>query len=118
MRNRGSRQSGRRLRYLGILLIMFICMPLLLPRPAGALTTREIEPNDRDTEAMVVAPGNTVEASWSYARSIETKRGTDRDVFKLSGFSYPATYTFTVKPSAAECKYGFGLTNMRGPFTG
>jgi hypothetical protein len=67
---------------------------------------------------MVVMPGQTVEASWSFARSRETRRGTDRDVYRLSGFTYPGTYTFTVKPSAAECQYYFGVPNMRGPFRG
>lgn len=101
-------------RYLCTLLFML----LLLPCSPEAQTIREIEANDQDNEAMVVMPGNSVEGSWSYARSKETRRGTDRDVYRLSGFTYPGTYTFKVKPSAAECKYSFGLTNMRGPFSG
>jgi hypothetical protein len=116
MSNRGCRKIRRFPRYLSILSVML--MSLLLPWPGEAQTMREIEPNDQDTEAMVVMPGNTVEASWSYARSRETRRGTDRDMYKLSGFTYPGIYTFTVKPSTPECKYWFGLANTRGPFTG
>jgi hypothetical protein len=62
-------------RYLCTLLFML----LLLPCPSEAQKIREIEANDQDNEAMVVVPGNSVDGSWSYARSKETRRGTDRD---------------------------------------
>ncbi len=91
---------------------------LLWLSPAGAQTVPEKEPNDRDAEAMVVTAGNVVNASWSYARSKETKSGTDRDDYRLTGFTYPGTYTFTVTPSTPECPYWFGITNTRGLFSG
>jgi hypothetical protein len=85
---------------------------------SGGPCRPEIEPNDRDNEAMALSPPSCVDAGWSFSRSKETRRGTDRDVYKLSGFTYPGTYTFTVAPTADECKYSFGLTNFRGPFAG
>jgi len=87
------------------------------PRPAGA-GVREVEPNDGEHEGMVLSPGMAVDCSWSFSRSKETRRGTDRDSFALSQFVYPGTYTFKVTPSASECRYSFGITHLRGPFTG
>jgi len=97
--------------------MMLACILLLL-HAAAASAGPEIEPNDKESEAMALSPGARIEGSWSFARSKETHRGTDRDAYRLDGFTYPGTYTITVTPSRPECAYWFGITNFQGPYTG
>jgi hypothetical protein len=101
------------------LLSVAVLFSALLPAAASnAIASPEVEPNEKDSEAMALSPGARIEGAWSYGRSKETRRGTDRDAYRLGGFTYPGTYTITVTPSVQECRYWSGITNFQGPFTG